>query len=84
MKKLKELLQEDKNILFEIEEKDRISFLSYAKENGCRWLNGDEINPEKDKCWFHIGMSKDLFLSKIGLLCWAYEIKTTKKYKYES
>ena len=83
MKNLKELLQNEELILFEIKEEDKISFLEYAKENSCTWVNGTEIKLKKDDCWVHMAISDNLTLGKIGLLCWAYSIKTTKPYKYE-
>ena len=45
-------------------------FLLYAKENGCVWLDGSEINPNKDNCGYHMGIRKDLTMGFVSCLCW--------------
>jgi hypothetical protein len=66
MKKLKELLQEKGEIWFLIDEKDKKDFLRFAKDNGCKWVSGEEINVNEDDCWSIVGISKGFMIGNIG------------------
>ena len=48
MKTLKQFLKDDERVWFEITEQDKEKFLQFAKDNNCKWMNGDEILPKKD------------------------------------
>lgn len=70
MKKLKELLKRDYHIWFDISEEEKERFLQFAKDNGCKWMNGDEIKPGKDNCGFHMGINNKLQLGFVSMWCW--------------
>jgi len=70
MKTLKELLKEDEHIWFEIVDQDKEKFLQFAKENGCKWMNSDEVCPNKDYCSNYMGINNNLQLGFVSLCCW--------------
>ena len=70
MKTLKQFLKDDERVWFEITEQDKEKFLQFAKDNNCKWMNGDEILPKKNNCGSHMGINKDLELGFVSLCCW--------------
>ena len=44
-------------VWFRVEKKDRKRFLQFAKDHGCVWMDGEEINPKKHGCGCIMGMS---------------------------
>jgi len=71
MKTLKELLKKDYHIWFEIYDDDeKLKFLQFAKDNGCKWISGDEINPNENNCGYHMGINKDLQIGFVSMWCW--------------
>ena len=44
------------DVWFRVEEKDSKRFLQFAKDLGCIWINGTDIDPEKDKSGHYMGM----------------------------
>ena len=81
----KEELSKENSIWFEVRSEDRKEFLKYAKENGCKWLNGDEIDLEKDHCGPHMGISKKLSLAFVPYFAWGYcKEKREKALKFKS
>lgn len=70
MRNLKEVLGKDRHIWLSIEENDKTAFLQWAKDNNCKWMNGDEIKPDQDNCGYHMGISKDLSIGFVGAMCW--------------
>ena len=45
-------------VWFRVETKDGKKFLEFAKNNGCIWISGKEINPKSDHCGPFMGMGK--------------------------
>ena len=70
MKSLKEVLGNDKRVWFDIWQEDFKTFLQYAKDNGCKWMNGDEIKVDKDHIGHHMGINKDLQLGFVSMWAW--------------
>lgn len=70
MKSLKEVLGKDKHIWFSIGENDKTAFLQWARDNKCKWMNGDDIKPDKDNCGYHMGISSDLSMGFVSAMCW--------------
>ena len=70
MKTLKQILKNQKHIWVSIEEIEKTEFLKYAKEQGCRWLDGSEIDPDEDNCGYHMGIRNDLTIGFVLGLCW--------------
>ena len=52
MSKLKEMLEQEGEIGFILERDECRKFLRFAKVNGFKWINGQEIQ-ESDDCFFH-------------------------------
>ena len=67
METIKEILNQNKQVWFFIEENERSAFLKYAKENGCIWLNGNEINPDEDVCGFVMGIRQNLTMGFVPM-----------------
>lgn len=70
MKNLNEILKSNKQVWFEIEKKDLQNFLQFAKNNGCKWIDGDEIDASKDKCGNHMGIGNEKELGFLSMMCW--------------
>ena len=58
-------------IWFCVDKKDWKRFLKFAKDNGCKWLNGEEINPETDNCGFHMSIQNHI-LAHVPMYSWFY------------
>ncbi len=69
MSKLEELLEKEGEIGFVLGQNERRKFLRWAKSNGLKWMNGEEIK-ETDDCFFHMVVSKDKTIANISTLCW--------------
>lgn len=71
MKNLKDLLKNNKQVWFQIENdrNQKIAFLNWAKQNNCKW-NDSVIEPEKDLCGSFMGIGSDLILGYVGGHCW--------------
>lgn len=70
MRSLKEVLGKNKHAWFSVEESERRAFLQWAKDNDCKWMNGDEIKPAEDNCGYHMGISKDRSIGFVSAMCW--------------
>lgn len=72
MKSLKKLLGKKDRIWFSIEDEDKTLFLQWAKDNNCKWMNGDEIKPDVDNCGYHMGINNTLSIGFVSGMCWGY------------
>ncbi len=45
-------------------------FLQWAKDLGCVWLNGEEINSRKGTDFFHLSIHADGKLSNVAMYAW--------------
>ena len=70
-------------IWFNIKKKDKTIFLNYAKNNGCKWVDGKEISPTTDECGCHMGITPDLLLGFVGCHCWFASKNTPRKLKFK-
>lgn len=66
MKSLKELLQERDEVWFLLDDENKKDFLCFAKDNGCKWVDGKEINIKENDCWNIVGISRDYVLGNVG------------------
>lgn len=77
---LEELLQ-DGEVWFLVT--DKKEFLSKAKEFGCVWINGAEIDVNDD-CFFHMSISNDKRIANVSMSAWlAPQFKDKTKYAFE-
>ena len=70
MKNFKDVLAGKDCIWFEIEPSDGKKFLKWAKDLGCIWLNGKEIEPEKGADFFHFSIYKNGRLAYVPICAW--------------
>ncbi len=83
MKKLKDLLKDNKQVWFFVEEdrEQKIAFLNWAKQNGCRWGDG-LIEPQKNDCGTFMGIDSNLTLGYVGGHCWFEAKNSPQKIKF--
>lgn len=61
-------------------EKEGKIFLKWAKELGCVWISGKEIDPQNDTCFFTLSISSDGKLSNVPAMAIASrQYKTVKR-----
>ena len=74
MSKLEALLEKENKIGLILERDECKKFLQWAKLNGLKWMNGEEIKESGD-CFFHMVVSKDKTIANISGLCWVKDKK---------
>lgn len=57
MKNLKEILKNDKEVWFVLKDNQKKDFLNWAKNNGLVWINKNQIDVEKDDCYYHMAVN---------------------------
>ena len=84
MKKLKELLKDNEQVWFQIEDnrREKIAFLNWAKQNNCKWRD-KAIEPEIDNCGIFMGIDRNLILGYVGGHCWFEANNTPQKIKFK-
>ena len=70
MAKLEELLEKEGKIGFTLERNECKKFLKWAKANGFKWMNGEEIK-ETDDCFLHMVVNRNKTIANISGLCWS-------------
>ena len=76
---IKELLGGNERVWFDINQSDFTQFLTYALEQGCTWMDGSTINPDKDNCSHHMGINNELKLGFVSMWCWFSGASNTPK-----
>ena len=84
MKKLKDLLEENEQVWFLIEDdkSQKTAFLNWAKQNNCKWIN-KVIDSQKDKCGTFMGIDSGYVLGYVGGHCWFNSTNPPQKIKFE-
>ena len=83
MQKLKHVCGDKGCVWFEIEPKDSKEFLKWAKDLGCVWVNGEEIDPCEGVGFFHFSISSDGKLGIVPIFAWVSKdskFKDIKRY----
>ena len=57
MKNLKEILKNDEEVWFVLKDNQKKAFLNWAKNNGLVWINNNQIDVEKDNCYYHMAVN---------------------------
>ena len=83
MLNLKELLKQEKEIWIRVEKSEKKRFLTLLKEQNVKWIDGQEINVEKDKISYFMGVNSNFELGFVSPMCWCSNIKNNTKKKYE-
>ena len=81
-KKLQKLLKKGQ-VWFDIPDENKKMFLRFAKFNGCKWINGDNIYPESDLCSSHMAITPNLELGYVSAMCWFAKAKKPHIEKFE-
>ena len=70
MQNYKDVCGSKKEVWFQLQENECESFLQWAKDLGCIWLNGQEIHPKEELTSFHYAISVNGLLGRIPLFAW--------------
>ena len=70
MQNYKEVCGNEKEVWFQLQENECETFLQWAKDLGCVWLNGKKINPQEKPTSFHYAITANGLLGKIPLFAW--------------
>lgn len=82
---LKDLLKCEEKVFFSVSLQDRENFLKFAKENGCMWLNGKEIDPLQDGCNGYMSIHSDLRIANVPYFAWNHpQTKDVIKYNFSN
>ncbi len=54
------------------DEELKVRFLQFAKELGLHWMNGSEIDPEKDGCGAVMGVDREGRMGGVTLYLWSH------------
>ena len=79
MKSIKQILKNNKHVWFFVEDEDKKDFLKFAKENNCKWINGEEIDVENHNCGHFMGITNDLKMGFISSQCWIIKGRNAAK-----
>ena len=72
-------------IWFEAERKNAKSFLKLANSYNFKWINGKNINPNKDKPFFHLSLDNSGCISNVAMFAWlSPHTKHIKRFKFEN
>ena len=83
MLNLKELLKQEKEIWIKVEKSEKKQFLTFLKGQNFKWIDGQEINVEKDKIGYFMGVNYNLELGYVSPMCWCSNVKNNASKKYE-
>ena len=70
MQNYKDVCGNKECVWFEIKPSEGKKFLKWAKDLGCVWLNGEEIEPEKGADFFHFSIHNDGKLANVAMFVW--------------
>ena len=84
MKSINEILKKEGKVFFHVEPHVTNEFLLFAKENGCKWINGREIKIDEDKCGHFMGIDKDMKIGFVSAMCWVHAKDKIKKLEFEN
>lgn len=82
MEKLIELLKKENYIWVHIKPRQRCKFLKSAKDNGFKWINGNEISLNDD-CWLVVAMFADKTIANIPAMHRVYGNDRDTVYKID-
>ena len=70
MQSYKDVCKNKDCVWFEINQNEGEKFLNWAKILGCVWLNGKEIEPQKDANFLHYSIRSDGKLANVPTFIW--------------
>jgi hypothetical protein len=83
MQNYKDVCKNEDRVWFEIDPKKGEQFLTWAKEIGLTWLNGEEINLKKEVNFFHFSVSRDGKLTNVPYFAWhSKDFENVTKYYF--
>ena len=78
MENYKKVCGNKEKVWFEIQPNEGEQFLSWAKELGCVWTNGQEIIPKQGVAFLHLSIRSDGTLAYVDMITWFSKHSTTK------
>ena len=83
MQTYKDVCGNEEKIFFEIDPEGGGEFLKWAKEIGCVWLNGEEIDTQGRVDFFHLSTHSDGRLAYVSMMVWFSEqFSNVKRYYF--
>ena len=87
MQNYKEVCGNEKEVWFEVQDNERKSFLQWAKDLGCIWSSGKEIDPsaQNNTASFFYVITDNGKLARIPLFAWFTkngQFDTVKRYMF--
>ncbi|MBR2970654.1 MAG: hypothetical protein IKC48_02530 [Clostridia bacterium] len=70
MQNYKEICGEKECVWFEIKSIEGEKFLKWAKELGCVWVGGKEIEPHKGVDFLHFSIRSDGTVAYVDMIAW--------------
>ena len=70
MQNFKDVCGNKKSVWFEIKPTEGKKFLKWAKDLGCVWVNGEEIEPDKEVEFFHFSIDCNGKLANVPISAW--------------
>ena len=83
MQNFKDVCGSNKSVWFEIQPNESKKFLKWAKDLGCKWINGEEIDVNQHVEFFHLSISNEGELAYVPAFAWVKEKHKFKHYKYK-
>ncbi len=83
MQNFKDVCGNKKSVWFEIKPSESKKFLKWAKDLGCVWINGEEIEPSKGAEFFHFSIDSNGKLANVPISAWVSkqpEFKNIERY----
>ena len=79
MQNYKDVCESKECVWFEINPKVSKKFLKWAKDLGCVWINGEEIEPNKGTDFFHLSIDRNGNLATVPISAWVSKQPEFKK-----
>ena len=85
MQNYKDVCGGKESVWFEIKPTEGKKFLKWAKDLGCVWVNGEEIEVEKGSDFFHLSIDRNGNLANVPISAWVskqLEFKNVDRYVF--
>ena len=85
MQNFKDVCGNKKSVWFEIKPTEEKKFLKWAKDLGCVWVNGEEIEVDKGSDFFHLSIDRNGNLANVTISVWVskqLEFKNVERYVF--
>ena len=83
MQNFKDVCGSNKSVWFEIQPNESKKFLKWAKDLGCKWIDGKEIDVNQKVAFFHFSITKDGELAYVPAIAWVKEKHKFNHYEFK-